>query len=491
MRCTIGKLRMEEIELASKIDIDVWVPDLRFPGWMDRWHQQAAEFNALHPDYQVTVTGMDFFTFPETLAKEAAAGRTPALAEYYFYASHVARDSVKADGSPLFESVTKAVGDRTDFLGEPVMLNDLHPAFRDYYTYAGDLDSIPSVGTTSLLYANREVLDKAGISGLPQTWDEVTEVCEAVARLEGGPSHGVTWSNHGTFVQQAMASQGGHFANYRNGRDGRATQVDLASKEMMSWVTWWHQLHKDGHYLYTGRIPDWAGTLEAYRDQRVAIRISSSNDVNYMAHAAKIGGFTMDVGLFPYNDKVPYGGNAVAGTSIWLTDGLDEVTKEGALAFAMWLHNPQNAAQRHKDNSFVPITRASYDLLRDEGWFDAHPYHSITYDHVIEYPAGVVGKQPTDSYPPSEGALHGDFAGAQDIMVHAMGDVLARGADPFDRFTKATAEAQKLLDDYNAWVLEVPRDVTKIPNSSHGVEFWTDVEPYTAQDLENVVPLNS
>jgi hypothetical protein len=82
MRCTIGQPRMEEIKLTSKIDIDVWVPDLRLPGWMDRWHQQAEEFNTLHPDYQVTVTGLDFFTFPQGPGEEPAAGRTPALAEY-------------------------------------------------------------------------------------------------------------------------------------------------------------------------------------------------------------------------------------------------------------------------------------------------------------------------------------------------------------------------------------------------------------------------
>ncbi|MCO1597533.1 extracellular solute-binding protein [Micromonospora sp. RHAY321] len=474
----------------KKTDIDVWVADLRFPGWMDRWHQQAAEFSRLHPEYEVVVRGMDFFTFPQVLAEEAAQGRRPALAEYYFYASQVARDTVAADGSPLFTSVSKAIGDRTEILGEPVVLHDLHPAFRDYYTYDGDLESMPSAGTTSLLFANRDLLDRAGVSGLPQTWDEVTAVCERVARLDGGPSHAITWSNHGTFVQQALACQGGHFVNNRNGRDGRATKIDLTSKEMMSWVNWWQKLHQDGHYLYTGEIPDWAGTLEAFRDQRVAIRISSSNDVNYMALAAEMGGFTMDVGAFPHNDDVPYVGNAVAGTSIWLANGLDEVTQEGALAFLMWLHNPRNAAQRHKDNSFVPITRASYELLAEEGWFDTHPHHSITYDHVNDFPAGVSAR-PAGGRPLTEGALFGDFAGAQDIMTHAMHDVLTHGADPLARFTQATAEAQKLLDDYNAWVSRVPRDVANIPNSSHRVEFWTDAKPYTAQDLEDVVPLNS
>lgn len=476
--------------MTDKVDIDVWVADLRFPGWMDRWHQQAEDFNAIHPQYQVKVQGLDFFWFPKTIQEEAAKGRRPALAEYYFYSSHAARDAVAADGSPLFTSVEKAIGNRTEILGEPVVINDIHPAFRDYYEFQGDLDSMPSVGTTSLLFANKNLLERAGVSELPETWDEVVNVCDAVARMDNGPSHGITWSNHGTFVQQAMASQGHYFVNNRNGRDGRATEIDLSSKEMMAWVEWWRQLHKDGHYLYAGRIPGWAETLQAYRDQRVAIRISSSNDVNYMAHAAQMGGFEMAVGIMPYNDRVPFVGNAVAGTSLWLANGLDDVTQDGALAFLMWMHNPQNAAQRHKDNSFVPITKASYDLLHAEGYFAEQPFQAITYDDMLCYPKGVIGKQPIEVYPPSEGALHGDFAGAQDIMCHAMDDVLARRADPVARFAKATADAQKLLDDYNAWVAEVPRNLTGIPNSSGGVEFWTDVEPYTAEDIENVVPLN-
>src|SRR5205814_3400359 len=39
-RCT--RSHDEEIYIMTKkVDIDVWVADLRFPGWMDRWHQQA------------------------------------------------------------------------------------------------------------------------------------------------------------------------------------------------------------------------------------------------------------------------------------------------------------------------------------------------------------------------------------------------------------------------------------------------------------------
>ncbi|MEV6987175.1 hypothetical protein AB0M95_38770 [Sphaerisporangium sp. NPDC051017] len=55
--------------------------------------------------------------------------------------------------------------------------------------------------------------------------------------------------------------------------------------------------------------------------------------------------------------------------------------------------------------------------------------------------------------PVSRGALFGDFAGDQDVMTRAMEDVPARGSDPVARFTEATAEAQKLLDEYNAYAI--------------------------------------
>ena len=230
----------------SKVVIDVWVPDLTFPGWMDRWYRLGRDFDDVHPDYRVNVQGKDFWSFPLEVARAAAAGQAPHLAEMYFYLGQVARDMVRQDGRPLFTSVQRAIAGRTEILGEPVVVDDLVPAFRDYYTLHGDLLSMPSVGTTSLLYANTDLLEAAGVSQLPQTWDDVVAVCEQIARHRPGPEYPITWSNHGTFFQQAVATQGGLLVDNDNGRSGRATTTNLASKEMLTWVEWWRQLHRDG-----------------------------------------------------------------------------------------------------------------------------------------------------------------------------------------------------------------------------------------------------
>jgi sn-glycerol 3-phosphate transport system substrate-binding protein len=472
----------------STVVVDVWVADLTFPGYMDRWMKLGEEFDRAHPDYHVNIVGQDFRTLPLQLAEAAATGYSPAIAEYYFYMIQQARDLIRPDGQPLYTSVEKAVAGRTEILGEPVVTGDVIPAFREYYSYDGDLTAMPSVGTTSLIYANTDILGRAGVTRLPETWSEVEAVCAAIAALPDGPPHAITWANHGTFYQQAVASQGGLLSDRDNGRAGQATTVEMASKEMLAWAQWWRKLHQDGHFLHTGKIPDWEGTFGAFARGDVALRISSSNDVNYMVQAARDGGFGLGVGICPYNEEVPYGGNAVAGTSLCLANELDQATQDGALAFLQFAHNPRNDADRHKHNSFIPVTYAGFALLESEGWFTEHPYHRVPSDHVSRYPAGAILPEGADrnTPPPSRGALIGDFAGNQDVMCQAMGQVLAEGLDPVERFTAATAEAQRLLDDYHA---DLAEGGPRRPDSLR-VEFFTDAEPYSGMDLENVAQLS-
>ncbi|GAA3125631.1 extracellular solute-binding protein [Streptomyces goshikiensis] len=456
--------------------IDVWVADLTFPGYMDRLHKLGAEFETAHPEYRINIEGRDFRTLSQEIAEAADQGRQPAVAEYYFAVTQAARDSRTRDGKPLFTSVQQAIGDRTEILGEPVVIDDLLPAVREHYSLGGDLASMPAVATAMLIYGNETVLKAAGVERLPTTWDEIEAACEAVAALKDGPEYGVTWSNQGLFFQQALAVQGGRLADNDNGRAGRATRLDLSSREMLTWAEWWQGLHRKGHYLYTGKIPDWEGNLKAFADQDVALRITSSNDLNYMGMAAENAGFEMTVGRFPGRAGEPYGGNIIAGTSLWLADGLDEVTQDGALAFMQFLNNPRNAADRHIASSFVPVTRSSYRLLEDEGWFEAHPFHRLASAQLGSYTDG-------EGVPPCRGAQFGDFAGAQDVMTRAMADVLLRGDDPAERFAEATAEAQELLDAYEADRVE---NGVRSPQSLR-VEYFRDAEVYTGAQLENAV----
>jgi len=426
--------------MNSKVVVEAWLADLTFPNYMDRLNDLARRFEQAHPDYEIRIRGLNFPEMAETVARAAKTGQQPAIAEYYYTWTPNALDVVDGAGRPVFTSVEKAVAGRREILGEPVVVDDVIPALRNLYTCRGDMASLPTVGTSFHLFTNVTLLRAAGIEEIPQTWQDLRVACERTVAVPGGPPHGIVWANNGINFQHAMAVQGGQIADNGNGRLDRAERVDLTTKEMMAWVEFWRKLHEDGLYHYTGELADWTGTLALFTNQQTAFRLSSSNDILASAQAAKESGFELAVTRFPYNAEVPYQGNVAAGTSLWLADGLDKATEDGALAFMQFLNSPRNAANRHQRHSFIPVTQSSFDLLEREGWFAEHPYHRAPNDQL----AMSVGN------PSSVGALLGDYFTIQEVMCEAMHDVLVHGADSLERFTQATAQAQELLDRYLA-----------------------------------------
>ncbi|MCI0383176.1 extracellular solute-binding protein [Streptomyces sp. CNQ085] len=423
--------------------IDVWLSEFPFPGFLEPIRERAREFEKAHPGYRVDIRGFSYEELPRAVAAAAARGTAPAVATYYAGASQLARDVRARDGRPLFTSVEKAVAGRTEILGEPVVLGDFLPGVREYHTVDGEFATMPLTLSTMLLYANTTVLRAAGVASVPRTWQETTAACEAVARLANGPRRAIAWPVDGKFMQHALAQQGAPLTDSGNGRHGRATRVDLTSAALLDYVTWWRDLHRDGHYLHTGVPEDWAGTFRAFADQEVALRFSSSFDANYMVRAAAEAGFDIEVGVLPRNGALPCAGNWIGGDSLWLADGLDEAIRDGALAFMQYLNSPRAAAQWHKASGSAPATHGAVALLEEEGWFDLHPHHRATGEQL-----GL-----RTGPPEVHGAVLGGFHAIQIVMMEAMEDVLARGADPRERFARAQARAQALLEDYNAYAL--------------------------------------
>jgi sn-glycerol 3-phosphate transport system substrate-binding protein len=425
---------------AEKITIDVWIGEHPFPGYSDPIKAMADAFNEAHPEYHVNIEGHDYEAIPAEVVAAVDQGNPPDLAEYYYTSSQTARDTLDRTGKPLFTSIEQAIGGRTEILGEPVLIDDIVPAARGYYTYRGDFAAMPISASTTLLYTNTTLLAAAGLSEPPRTWDEVEAAGKAVAGIHNGPSDGITWPNHGWFFQQALAQQGALLADRDNGRSGRATTVDLASPRMLAYVEWWQRLHREGHYHYGGTQEDWFGCLDAFGGQQVAFLLCSSKLTPEIFAIGQEAGFGVEVSRLPHNDRVPCAGTMVAGQSLWLAGRLDEAKQDGALAFTQYLINPDNAIAWHQAHGQVPITQASFDRLAADGWFDENPQHRVASDQLAA----------ADGSPAALGAQLGDFAGIQAVMTQAMEDVLVRGAEPIARFTAATAEAQRLLDDYNA-----------------------------------------
>jgi sn-glycerol 3-phosphate transport system substrate-binding protein len=432
---------------SGKIAIKIWLNDYPFPGFLDPMKDVTRKFNAAHPDYEVEIVGHDFRALPVRVAREVGQHGQPDVMEYFYTSTRQAIDMIGPDGESLFTPVGKAIGGRSEILGEPVLLGDMVPAARDHFTYMGEQMSFPPTASTVVLYANMSILGAAGVHEVPRTWLELSAACRAIAGLPGGPAYQVTWPNNSWIFLQAIAQQGGLVADRDNGRSGCAEKVALDSAEMLEFVTWWQRLHRDGAFYYSGKRSDWDSCFAAFERQDVAFILSSSVDAGRLLAMGKREGFDVKVARMPYNDEVRFAGNMIGGDSLWLRAGLDEAKRDGALAFMQYIIQPHTAAEWHKINGRLPITRSSADVLEREGWFSQHPDLRVAGEQL----------EAGDGSPAALGPVVGAFAGIQNELTAAMHDVLSGGAELGPRFGLASAGAQRLLDDYNEYCAGPPR----------------------------------
>lgn len=436
--------------MAAKTRISVWLSDpasYRMADQPDIAVAAAREFNEKHPEYEIEIKPNDFYKMAEIVAEAAEQGDPPDVAEFHFTLTRTMMDALGKNGEPLFTSIDEAIAGRSEILGEPVVLDAMLPAAREYYRYAGELTSFPRTASTLVLYANMTILNRAGITEPPSTWREVEAACEAIAALPDGPSHGIAWPNCYWFFLQSVAQQGGLIADHDNGRSARPEKVDLASTEMMAYVQWWQRLHQNGHYLYTGTPGDFRGCFEAFENQEIALLVTSSVDATHLMKRGEDHGFTVESGRMPYNDEVRFAGNSLGGFSLFLTAGLSKEKQDGALAFMQFLNNPRYVAEWAKLHWRIPITRPALDVLAAEDWFAHNPNLRPASDQTEE----------TDCSPASFGPLIGDQAAIVATLTAAMQDVLVNGAEPIARFAAASAQAQQILEAYNAYTDGPPR----------------------------------
>jgi sn-glycerol 3-phosphate transport system substrate-binding protein len=419
-------------------EIDVWIA---FTDYRLDWvKERAAEFTDAHPDYKINVNGYDTYEVEwDALTAATEQGDPPTIVQNFEAATQESRDVANGDGEPLFTSVEKAIDGRKEILDEPVVLDDIVKAARDYYTVDGEFSSMPWNTSTPVFYSNSTYLEEAGIKEPPATWEDLKKACDKIMDLKDAPKSCATWANHAWYPEQVLAEQGGLLADHDNGRSGRAEKIDLTSDKWLSWVEYWKDLNDDGQFYYSGKQEDWDGPKNAFGGQEAAFLMSSSGDGTAVVTDAKETGFDVDVTKMPVFADKPYSGNLIGGATLWLVDGLEKKTEDGALAFMQYLNNPENAADWHKTTGYIPITNASVEVLEKEGWFDDNPYQKVATEQLDQ----------SDGSPAAAGVLLGSFVAIRAEVTQAMDEILTSDADPADRFAEAQQKAQQLLDEYN------------------------------------------
>jgi sn-glycerol 3-phosphate transport system substrate-binding protein len=426
------------------------------------WAIDAANrFNDLYPQYNVIVEQPgDYFQLLDqyTLAQEQ--GNPPAIAQVFDAGLQFSADS------GFFKYADDIIAGRDEILGQAVNFDDIIPVVSRYYTVDGRWASVAWNTSTSISYANMDLLGAAGIESIPTTWNELLAACEA---LEAAAAAGnlpenyegcAAWPFDNWFSEQWLAQMNQFLVNNENGRAGRATELLLTTDEFTSIANFYQELYNNDYYVYTGTRRDWTGTRNLFGNGQVAFALFSSASARGVLEDAAATGFEVQTGFLIRNDDYDWAGNILGGATMWITDGLEPEIEDGAMAFLLFMSNTENSASWHTASGYVPIRTSSVELLSnlqpDNNLFwdvDAQTLTSIdSSDWYADNPnfltaSSQLGESTVNNA--TAGAKFGTFRETRDLIEAGMEDVMLNGRDPMTVFSDVKAEADVLLEEYN------------------------------------------
>ncbi|SEI72524.1 sn-glycerol 3-phosphate transport system substrate-binding protein [Deinococcus reticulitermitis] len=355
----------------------------------------------------------------------ARQGRPPALVQIFEVGSQLALDS----GAFQPVSGIKRV-DFSDYL-RPVI---------NYYTIGGRVNSLPFNSSSPVLYYNQDLMQKAGLNPKqpPTTFAGILSACKKIEAAKLG-ANCFGMSLNGWFIEQWMAQQGATLLNNGNGREKRATSVNLDSPQGRKIFTFFKTLQDNKWFSYTGKLEDWDGSDAIFTNQKVVFHITSTADIGNIRDAAGKSGFKVGVGVLPIPDGSKRSGVVIGGASLWIPKAISKAQAEGALDFALYMTNTRNMADWHKLTGYYPVRQSSIALLRQQGWFSQSPLQLVAFNQLTK----------TVPSPATAGGLNGAAIETRRIMEEGVQKVL--GGASVDSAVKETQQrVNAALSQYNS-----------------------------------------
>ena len=313
-------------------------------------------------------------------------------------------------------------------------LSQIEPNLAAYYTIDNQLYSMPFNSSTPIMYYNKEMFEKAGITEIPDSLEGIEAVGEKLLN-EGGAGQVISLGIYGWFFEQFIGKQGLEYANNGNGRTEAATAVAFDSNGAAANIlTAWKSLYDKGYAPNVGKGGD-AG-LADFSAGKSAITLGSTASLKQILQDVN-GKFEVGTAYFPKIKSSDEGGVSIGGASLWALNNDDPKKTRATWEFVKFLISPESQAYWNAQTGYFPVTTAAQD-------------EQVFKDNVAKYPQFQTAiDQLHDSSPEYTGALLSVFPEAR-ATVESEIENLLNGNEDVDGAVKNMADAiNKSIEEYN------------------------------------------
>ncbi len=326
----------------------------------------ATAFNASQAAYEVQPVFKG--TYAETLTAAIAAyraGQAPNLVQVF----EVGTGTMLAAGAAV-----KPAWQLIQETGAAITPAAYIPAVRGYYSLAdGRMASVPFNSSTAVMWINQDAFEKAGLDPAkpPATYDEVQAAGEAMKSKNAAAIPISTGWFSWIHLEEYAAIHNLAFATEGDGFDGLGAQLNLGKPEFVKQMQRFLDWQKDGIFKYGGRD----GQADAvFLAGQTGIGFNSSGERGDLIKSAQ---FRWAPAFLPYDPAITQQpiNSIIGGASLWTMTAPNRPAEEykGAAAFLAFLATPENAAAWHQHTGYVPVTRAGYELSKQQGYYTKNP----------------------------------------------------------------------------------------------------------------------
>ena len=313
-------------------------------------------------------------------------------------------------------------------------LSQIEPNLAAYYTIDNQLYSMPFNSSTPIMYYNKEMFEKVGITEIPDSLEGIEAVGEKLLN-EGGAGQVISLGIYGWFFEQFIGKQGLEYANNGNGRTEPATAVAFDENGAAENIlTAWKSLYDKGYAPNVGKGGD-AG-LADFSAGKSAITLGSTASLKQILQDVN-GKFEVGTAYFPKVKSTDEGGVSIGGASLWALNNNDAKKTRATWEFVKFLISPESQAYWNAQTGYFPVTTAAQE-------------EPVFKENVEKYPQFQTAiDQLHDSSPKYVGALLSVFPEARATVESEIENLLNGNTDVKTAVKNMADAINKSIEEYN------------------------------------------
>ena len=393
----------------------------------ERLNDIVKKFNSSQTDYEVEAVYKG--GYPETMTAGIAAYRAKTHPQI-IQVQEIATQTMLSSGAvyPVYQLMSDQ--------GIKINWADFISVVKSYYSYKGNLYSMPFNSSTAILYYNKSLFKKAGLKAdkAPATFEEIEKAAKAVV-VSGASKIGftVSWPSW-TLMENMHAWHDRPFADQQNGFAGLATQLkinDPLSERLMDVLSRWQT---EGIFTYSGR--------GSKGDQPVvngeaAIGIASTALVGTLTKTAK---FEWGTGFLPRLSGFSQGNSIIGGASLFIMKGHKPEEYKAVAKFFEFLGKPEQQAWWHAETGYLPISNSALKALQSTDHFKKNPNLWTAFAQITK------GKNTENT----QGVRLGNLIAIRDDIEAEMENVIAGKKTSKQGLDEAVRKANAKLKEFSA-----------------------------------------